>query len=50
MVASCSNPRERWTSNVQLKLRDDGLTWTSKRGSQSYVRCSPGVMVAQVMP
>ena len=50
MVASCSNPRERWTSNVQLKLRDDRLTWTSKRGSQSYVRCSPGVMVAQVMP
>ena len=50
MVASCSNPRERWTSNVQLKLRDDRLTWTSKRGSQSYVRCSPGVMVAQVVP
>jgi hypothetical protein len=50
MVASCSNPRERWTSNVQLKLRDDRLTWTSKRGSQSYVRCSPGVIVAQIMP
>jgi hypothetical protein len=38
---------ERWTANVSLRVEGERLTWTSKRGSQKYVRCTPGVMMAQ---
>jgi hypothetical protein len=46
VVASCSNPRERWTSRVKLVLDGDRLRWISQRGSQAYVRCGPRVMMA----
>jgi hypothetical protein len=47
VVASCASARERWTTNVKLRLEGERLVWTSRRGAQSYVRCSPGVMFAQ---
>jgi hypothetical protein len=46
-VASCSNARERWTANVRVTVQADRLTWASERGSQSYVRCDQGVVVAR---
>ena len=47
IVAECSNPREHWTSNVRLTVNDHRLTWTSKRGMQSYARCAPDVLMAR---
>src|SRR5215204_1659744 len=47
MVANCSNGRERWVANVRLKIQGERLTWSSERGSQAYVRCEPGMIVAQ---
>jgi hypothetical protein len=47
VVAKCSNPRERWTSNVRLTVNGNRLTWTSRRGTQTYTRCSPDGLMAQ---
>jgi hypothetical protein len=47
VVATCSNPRERWKSNVRLTVNENRLTWTSKRGTQAYTRCAPDVMIAE---
>jgi hypothetical protein len=47
VVAKCSNPGERWTSNVRLTVNENRLTWTSKRGTQAYTRCAPDVLMAQ---
>jgi len=49
VVASCSNQNERWTSNVRLRVEGERLNWKSKRGSQSYVRCTPAVMIAEAV-
>jgi len=49
VVASCSNAHDRWTANVRLIINGDQLTWTSERGSQSYLRCQPGLGVARVL-
>ena len=43
VVANCSNAQDRWTANVRLMIIGDQLTWTSERGSQSYLRCQPGL-------
>jgi len=48
MVATCSDQRSRWTANVRLEIRGDRLTWSSERGSQTYVRCRQGQLYAQV--
>lgn len=47
IFAECSAPRERWTSNVRLMVTGDRLTWSSKRGTQTYTRCRPDVLLAQ---
>jgi hypothetical protein len=47
VVATCSNPRERWKSNVRLAVSENRLTWTSRRGTQAYTRCAPDVLVAE---
>jgi hypothetical protein len=47
VIANCSNGRERWVANVRLKVQGERLTWSSERGSQAYVRCEPGMTVAQ---
>jgi hypothetical protein len=46
VAASCSNAREHWTTDVRLSLKDDRLTWASKRGTQAYTRCAPDFMMA----
>jgi hypothetical protein len=46
VVAKCSSPKERWTANVRLVLKDNQLTWTSRRGTQAYTRCAPDVLMA----
>lgn len=46
VVAKCSNPKERWTANVRLTVKDNRLTWTSRRGTQAYTRCAPDVLMA----
>jgi hypothetical protein len=48
VTAKCSNPRERWTTSVRLTVKDNRLTWTSKRGAQTYTRCAPDVLMAAV--
>jgi hypothetical protein len=48
MVAACSDQRSRWTANVRLEIRGDRLTWSSQRGSQTYVRCRQGLLYAQL--
>jgi uncharacterized membrane protein len=47
VVANCWNAQDRWTANVHLMIVGDQLTWTSERGSQSYLRCQPGLGVAR---
>ena len=44
--ATCSNGRERWKTNVQLVADGNRLTWTSQRGTQTYVRCSSSMQMA----
>jgi hypothetical protein len=38
--AVCSDTRRRWHANVRVSVVGDRLTWTSQRGSRTYVRCS----------
>ncbi len=47
VVANCWSAQDRWTANVRLMIVGDQLTWTSERGSQSYLRCQPGLGVAR---
>jgi hypothetical protein len=47
VVATCASPRERWTSHVRLTVNDNRLTWTSRRGTQVYTRCTADVLMAQ---
>jgi len=49
MTAACSDQRSQWTANVRLEVRGDRLTWSSERGSQTYVRCRQGQLYAQVV-
>jgi len=46
VVASCSNSRERWTTDVRLTVKDNRLTWTSKRGTQTYSRCATDFLIS----
>jgi hypothetical protein len=47
VVAECSSPRERWTSNVRLSVNGNRLVWASQRGTQAYARCANDIMTAQ---
>lgn len=40
MAAECSERGRRWSSQVRLVVDGDRLTWTSGKGSSSYVRCN----------
>jgi Putative peptidoglycan binding domain len=46
VVAACGNARSRWTANVRLAVAGNRLTWSSQRGSQTYVRCERDPMMA----
>ena len=39
VVAACSNGGERWTANVRLVVDGNSLTWSSNRGTRTYIRC-----------
>ena len=39
MAADCADRGRRWSSQVRLVVDGDRLTWTSGKGSASYVRC-----------
>jgi hypothetical protein len=38
--ADCADRGRRWSSQVRLVVDGDRLTWTSAKGSATYVRCS----------
>jgi hypothetical protein len=44
--ATCSNARERWSTRVRLALSGRKLTWSSQRGTETYLRCDAGLGVA----
>src|SRR5262245_53792346 len=37
--AECSSKTERWNANIQLTVSTSKLTWSSERGTTTYVRC-----------
>jgi Putative peptidoglycan binding domain len=50
LVAACADGRNRWTAHIRLAVNGNRLTWTSQRGSQTYVRCERRpMMMAQAL-
>lgn len=45
-AAVCSDTRTKWKANVRMVVNGNRLTWTSQRGTQSYVRCQQGLLRA----
>jgi hypothetical protein len=41
ILASCSDGKTTWRSNVRLSLNGGRLTWASEKGATIYVRCLP---------
>lgn len=39
MAADCSDRGRHWSSQVRLLVEGDRLTWTSNRGTATYIRC-----------
>jgi hypothetical protein len=39
IAAQCRQAGKSWDANVQLVLKGRQLTWTSRRGTQTYTRC-----------
>jgi hypothetical protein len=39
IAAACADPQTTWNSDVQLSLKGRQLTWSSQKGSVTYVRC-----------
>jgi peptidoglycan hydrolase-like protein with peptidoglycan-binding domain len=37
--ATCADERDRWNANIRLTLSGNKLTWTSERGTVTYLRC-----------
>src|SRR5215471_5560080 len=37
--AECASKTERWNANIRLTVSTSKLTWSSKRGTETYVRC-----------
>jgi hypothetical protein len=37
--ATCADEHNRWDANIRLTLAGSRLTWTSERGSVTYLRC-----------
>jgi peptidoglycan hydrolase-like protein with peptidoglycan-binding domain len=38
--ATCSQQGNRWDANIRLSISGNTLTWTSERGTATYLRCS----------
>jgi ferredoxin-NADP reductase len=47
VVANCSNSNQRWTANVRLTVNGNRLIWSSRRGTQTYLRCEPNLRMAE---
>lgn len=47
VVAACANARDRWTAHIRLAVAGNQLTWSSQRGSQTYLRCERRPMMAE---
>jgi uncharacterized membrane protein/peptidoglycan hydrolase-like protein with peptidoglycan-binding domain len=47
-TATCTNPRERWTTKVRLETNGNKLTWASQRGNQTYTRCERRLITADM--
>jgi hypothetical protein len=45
-AAVCADSRRRWRADVRMSVVGNRLTWTSQRGSQTYVRCQHGLLEA----
>jgi hypothetical protein len=41
IAAICTAQGDFWRANITLKLTDSNLTWSSERGTETYVRCKP---------
>jgi hypothetical protein len=39
VMALCASRGEFWHANIALKLSEPNLTWSSERGTETYVRC-----------
>jgi Putative peptidoglycan binding domain len=39
LKARCANGGERWNANVRFTISGNKLTWSSERGTTTYVRC-----------
>jgi len=37
--ASCADEHDQWNANIRLTLAGSRLTWTSERGTATYLRC-----------
>ena len=37
--ATCADANDRWNANIRLTLAGSRLTWTSERGTATYLRC-----------
>ena len=37
--AECASKTERWNANIRLTVATNKLTWSSERGTTTYVRC-----------
>ena len=37
--ALCANNSERWNANIRFAISGSKLTWSSERGTTTYVRC-----------
>ena len=49
-TASCTSPRERWTTKVRLETNGNKLIWASQRGTQTYTRCERRLITADMTP
>jgi hypothetical protein len=39
LQAECASKTERWNANIRLTVLTSKLTWSSERGTTTYVRC-----------
>jgi hypothetical protein len=39
IVAQCASEGDSWNANIDLTLAGPNLTWSSERGTETYVRC-----------
>jgi hypothetical protein len=47
MAATCSDSRKSWKSQVRLVVDGDRLTWRSRKGLRTYVRCEEAPIFAE---